>query len=87
VYFISNHIFVKTTLMKNLKIIIRHVIVLLMLVGSPCVMIAQGPPPDPCPDNTLPDCPIDSGVVVLCGAVLLVAFKKTYDYQKSLEKI
>ena len=48
-----------------------------MLV-MPAILMAQPGPVDLCPDPQYPDCPIDSGTVILIVTVIAVAFLKTY---------
>ncbi len=67
--------------MKKLRRLISIVIIIAFLV-IPSILIAQ-PPPDPCPDPMDPDCPIDSGLVFLMAAVILIALKKAYDFKKA----
>lgn len=42
---------------------------------------AAAEPEDPCTDPADP-CPIDSNVILLIGAAIVVAGKKSYDYRK-----
>jgi hypothetical protein len=68
--------------MKAIKKLIPLAVLVMFLV-VPSLLIAQ-PPPDPCPDPQLPDCPIDSGLVLLIAAAVLIALKKAFDYKKKV---
>jgi hypothetical protein len=66
--------------MKFLKQHIRFSLLLCALAILPSLLQAQ--PTDPCPDPLDPDCPIDSGVIVLIAGVLVIAAVKTVNYKK-----
>ena len=53
---------------------------------SPVFIIAQTPG-DPCPDPALPDCPIDSNLIVLVIGAVVIAAKKAYEYNKNTQLI
>ncbi len=67
--------------MKAIKKLIPLAVLVIFLV-VPSLLIAQ--PTDPCPDPGAPDCPIDSGLVLLIAAAVLIALKKAIDYKKKL---
>ena len=51
-----------------------------IMLSAPHRLFAQ--PVDPCTDPADP-CPIDSNLIVLFAAAIVVAAKKTYDYKNS----
>jgi hypothetical protein len=66
--------------MKFLK---QHIIFgLLVFILAILPSLLQAQPVDPCPDPADPDCPIDSGVIVLIVGVLVIAAAKTVNYKK-----
>ena len=48
-------------------------------------VLAQDPDPtiQPCPDPKLPDCPIDSNLIILVIGAFVIAAKKAFDYNKN----
>jgi hypothetical protein len=70
--------------MKFMKKSIVFGFLVMVMAFIPSVLQAQiDPPPDPCPDPGDPDCPIDSGVVLLMAGAVAIAAKKTYDYKRA----
>jgi hypothetical protein len=68
--------------MKFMKRSIVFGFLVMAMAILPGVLQGQ-PPPDPCPDPNDPDCPIDSGVILLITGAVVIAAKKTYDYKKA----
>ncbi len=68
--------------MKFMKKSIVFGFLAMVMAILPGVLQGQ-PPPDPCPDPSAPDCPIDSGVLLLIVGAVAIAAKKTYDYKKA----
>ena len=66
--------------MKLIKQITFLVFIAGFLFLMPCQLFAQ--PINPCTDPADP-CPIDSNLIVLFVAVVLIAAKKAYDYKKT----
>ena len=58
---------------------------------SPIYVLAQAIDPDPtinpCPDPKLPDCPIDSNLIILVIGAVVIAAKKAVDYNKNTQTI
>jgi hypothetical protein len=63
-----------------MKILKRIIFISVVMLVSTLVPLASHAQVDPCTDPADP-CPIDSGVVFLIGAVILIAAKKAYDYK------
>lgn len=66
--------------MRIIKRIAIVIVFVAFVVASPYKIFAQ--PVDPCTDPVDP-CPIDSNIVVLVIAALVIAAKKTYDSKRT----